>query len=339
MQMIADACGVSRNAVSVALRGGGKNVSEATGARIRAKAEELGYTRDPELSRLARRLAQNKTKGGVRGEIPFLVPVPKGYQPESSLMYQGMCKDAARRMGYQLEPYFCGPDFHSPKRVQQIWRSRGIRGVLMFSPFLEEMTGEWAIHWDAFSWVLFSETMNTPMFHRINWDFKASVLVCYQKLREKGYRRIGLIMADGYDSKIGHGGTAATAIHHQYCKPTERVPRLSSNDASPQTKPSVIEKWVERSQPDAVIALDDVLPVIQRCSSKTNTTLGFASFRLEKEHAGLIAGVMPGFETLAKTAIELLVGQMDHNVKGIPKHPLLTHVEGEWMEGPTAPGI
>ncbi|GEM_PF-984488 len=334
MQSIADACGVSRNAVSIALRGGEKGVSQATAKRIRDKAEELGYVPDPELSRLAKRLGERKRKEGIRGELAYLVPLIEGKERGEGMMYQEICQEQARRLGYRLVPYYCGLGQATPQQLQQVWQNRGVQGVMVFSPFLRELTGENTFDWDAFSWVACSDSLQSPLLHRFNWDFREAVTLCYEKLFENGYRRIGLVMNDTYDRLVGYAGTGAHALYQARCPKQDQIPRLAAVEmGNPAMRLELFQGWLEAWTPDAVIGLSDTEEDLRSLGYRIPEDIAYATFRLRTHELGKIAGVLPGFETLAKTAIELLVSQVDHQVKGLPQHPLRTLVEGEWRDG------
>jgi LacI family transcriptional regulator len=38
-------------------------------------------------------------------------------------------------------------------------------------------------------------------------------------------------------------------------------------------------------------------------------------------------------------AIDVLVGQLNSNMRGLPEHPMLHLVDGQWEDGDSAPGV
>jgi len=338
MQTIADACGVSRNAVSIAIRGGKKGVSEETAKRIRAKAEELGYVPDPELSRLARRLGRARNHEGIKAEIPFVVPLPQGQPKGTSDFFLKICEAYALKNGYGLRPYSTGPEHYSVDRVQQIWESRGVQGVFIFNPFDGDWSQTGEFDWNRFSWVTFSETVHNPMLHRLNWDFRAALDVCFSKLREKGYQRIGLVMQHRYDEVISHAGLSANALHWDRVPSRERIPWLRHLYMlnTPEGEQE-LSAWLKTAKPDAIIGHKDCLPVLKKLSLRVPEHLAFACWRLQEPLVGQVAGILPAFATMGRVAVDMLVGQMEHQVRGVPENPILTLIEGDWNEGETAP--
>jgi LacI family transcriptional regulator len=58
-----------------------------------------------------------------------------------------------------------------------------------------------------------------------------------------------------------------------------------------------------------------------------------------EEPDGTIAGVRQNHETVGALAVEILVGQLQHNKFGVPPIPTTTFVEGTWFDGASCPGI
>ena len=72
LQAIAQRSGVSRMAVSLALRGR-PGVSPSTRRKVLAVAKKMGYAPDPELGKLMARMRQKITHE-VRSCLAFLIP-------------------------------------------------------------------------------------------------------------------------------------------------------------------------------------------------------------------------------------------------------------------------
>jgi len=338
MAAIAEACGVSKNAVSYALKEGHRGVSAATAERIREKAREMGYKRDPDLSRLARKLGRAHQPEGIQAELPFVVPIPAKEKIGKPLFFMEMCQAHAQRNGYHLKPYYIGPDHYSVARVQQVWESRGIQGVLMFNPSDPYWEALDPFDWDRFSWVTFSETMQDPRLHQLNWHFRQALDLCFLKLRQKGYRRIGMVMQEYYDSIIGHAGMCAVTLHHDRVPKKERVPwlrhryRLDSPEGTQE-----LSEWLQKVNPDAIVGHNQCLSLLQQLGMGVPEEVAFVDWRLQTEQVGKVTGILPAFATMGRMAIDLLLSQVEHQVKGIPEHPVLLLIEGEWQEGATAP--
>ncbi len=337
MKMIAEACSVSRNAVSLALAGK-KGVSAKTSEQIRQTAISMGYVLDPELSRIGRRLGRVGKEEGIRAEIPFLVPLVDGQDPEGTLFFMKMCSDHARRCNYHVVPYFTGPGHYSVKRVQEIWKARGINGVLLFNPNDLDWEHTEEFDWENYSWVTFSETMQRPLLHRLNWNFRSAITTCFDKLLVAGFQRIGLVMQERYDEIIGHAGMAAHTLHQDRVSSYERVPwlrhryRIHTEEGKHE-----LAAWLRKEKPDAIVGHRECLESLCQLGYDIPGDVAFADWRLHEGAQGKVAGIMPAFEMMGRVAVDMLISQMEHSFRGIPEYPTVTYIPGKWEDGETLP--
>ena len=106
LQTIARRSGVSRMAVSLALRGR-PGVSPATRRKVVAVAKRMGYAPDPELGKLMARMRQ-RIPQEVRSCMAFLIP---GVAEESRIIpltekkYLEGARQRAGEYGYRLEEF------------------------------------------------------------------------------------------------------------------------------------------------------------------------------------------------------------------------------------------
>ncbi len=132
MQQIAEACGVSKQAVSLALNGK-PGVSNATAERIRATAEEMGYVPDPILRSLVRYRMRSPSDRGA-DTMAFVHAFPSDgwkrhlfYGP----LFHGIRKRAGE-LGYKVEEFRLNPEM-TEKQLSRILIYRGIR-ILLLAP-------------------------------------------------------------------------------------------------------------------------------------------------------------------------------------------------------------
>jgi LacI family transcriptional regulator len=62
--------------------------------------------------------------------------------------------------------------------------------------------------------------------------------------------------------------------------------------------------------------------------------VGFATLTYSPVY-GEISGVDQNDEIVAAVGVELVAEQLHHNRRGVPTHPKIVMVEGEWKEGKT----
>lgn len=146
---IADHVGVTKTAVSLALRGN-PGVSQALREKIRRVAAEMGYEADPILQRLA----EYRRPGETAKFQSVIAWLNHWDQPERLCgylefeQYRRGATLAAKRLGYRLEE-FVWPADRPAKRVEERLRERGVLGLLI-PPHRTE------VDWGDFDWSKFS---------------------------------------------------------------------------------------------------------------------------------------------------------------------------------------
>ena len=132
MQHIADAAGVSRMAVSLALRNSPK-ISRATADRIRTIAEQLQYRPNPMVSALMTQLRHNKDV-----KKPSVLAYVTAYQTEDGWRRPGpfvsFFEGAQRRaaaLGYELEEWWLRQPGITEQRFSDILYTRNIHGMIV----------------------------------------------------------------------------------------------------------------------------------------------------------------------------------------------------------------
>lgn len=125
LEDLAQAAGISRSAASKAMRDHPR-ISEGTRLKVQALAVEMGYKRDPALSRLAKYRWSSRDPGG--GEpVAFLYPYEKSHDHDPT--FRNACERVAIANGFVFHAVFAGD--YPPQRLCKILHARGIRGVII----------------------------------------------------------------------------------------------------------------------------------------------------------------------------------------------------------------
>ena len=132
METIAKKVGVSRNAVSLALRNH-PSISQATREKILAAAAELGYQRNPAYGEL---MSQMRLKGHGSTQATLALfnanknPMAFAEHPTIPLYVEG-CRRRAGELGYPLDTFWLHQPNTDSKRWIDILETRGIRGIVL----------------------------------------------------------------------------------------------------------------------------------------------------------------------------------------------------------------
>lgn len=326
---IAAHLGVSRAAVSMALRGN-LRVSAELRARVAKAAEELGYRPDPEMGRLMQHLrARNKPR--FQSTLVGLTSIPeKRERPYNRRLIEGARK-RADALGYKFDVLRFAPGKNRNASLQRVLLTRGTEGLLLL-PMGVSLGFDSLLDWDRFSVVSATRSVLSPEFPRVLPNhFRNTLLLC-EELEKLGYRRIGLITTRDFDVHISPGLMAGVVWQSELGR-TSRVAPLLIGEELPREED--IGAWYGRERPDAIIVrgtLDaDIVARVLPQARKGN--LGLAVTNLEGSRA--YAGVQVHPEEIGMVAVDALHQRLLSFQRGASGLSLETLVLGSWFAGPT----
>jgi DNA-binding LacI/PurR family transcriptional regulator len=186
LREIADRTGISRMAVSLALRNK-SGVSEATRKKVLKVAKELGYEPDPEVARLLSHIRVKKPVN-TKACLPLLT---SGATSQDWRLYPTERKYVegaharAKEYGYHIEEFWINEPGMTPSRLGNIIWSRGIDGVIIAplqSKLSEKAPRSIRLDFNLFSAVEISETVEWPDLDRAVHDQYTSMLKALDEL-------------------------------------------------------------------------------------------------------------------------------------------------------------
>jgi len=358
LQAIADALGLSKTTISVALRGR-PGVSEDLRARIQAEANRVGYQPNAVAGELMA-MVRSRRESNAGETIAFI----NTFQRDPSLMrrirafrifFEGAA-DQARQYGYRIEEF---RDFDYSKnsaRLDQVLKARGIRGVLVGPRWFDEP--EITLDWSAYSCVLIGETTCGAGIFRVCNHHPKTMELALTSMASLGYKRIGVELMSNYES-VRHfdflagvtparrkvGGSARFFVRVQ---PRRSMPGIERLPAEKRDAASIahdnlhvvpkLRNWVRRERLDALITLHAYDPErMRQIETFRGVPLGYA--RLDADLSDGVAGINGHSDDIGRTAMDLLRGLLHSGERGVAPRPRIVLVEGEWLDGPTAPRI
>jgi LacI family transcriptional regulator len=214
-----------------------------------------------------------------------------------------------------------------------------------------DMGDELQLDWDHFSAVKIDYFPHRPPLHNVTNSQSRIIRLAVRKTVAAGYRRIGFVVHRGWDHAVDHNWTAGFLCEQHLLPEEDRVPShvfppphpverwFNETNASICADREPLERWLNEHKPDVVIAKAAyVLPAFQQMGLSFPRDIAYVNPFLE-EPDGTIAGVRQNHETVGALAVEILVGQLQHNKFGVPPIPTTTFVEGTWFDGASCPGI
>ncbi|MBC8008673.1 MAG: hypothetical protein H7067_01085, partial [Burkholderiales bacterium] len=96
--------------------------------------------------------------------------------------------------------------------------------------------------------------------------------------------------------------------------------------------------WARKNRLDAVVSLEpDFWSAVEALREQTGRAVGFACLSVLKGSS--FTGIDQHYEEVGIASMELLRGLMISGARGVIPRPQMLLVEGEWVEGTTAPPI
>jgi DNA-binding LacI/PurR family transcriptional regulator len=334
---VAKRVGVSHATVSMCFHNA-PSIPEKRRKQVLRVAEQMGYRPDPVLSALAEYRRRNRPQP-IQSALAWL---NRWEQPEKLRQYNEFnlywlgASQAAERFGYHLEEIRWLADL-SPKRIEQILLTRNIRGLLI-PPHASVL--EWGnFDWSKFSIIRFGMSVSKPNSNLVTADQQRAVLMAFEKIKQYGYKRIGLVTGRDYDSKLGGnfiGGLAAAQelFNFEHILPplltTERI-YLENREMAKRA----LGQWMKRHHPDAVLTTEIMVPdLIRELGYRIPEDIAVAGSSCD---IPVDAGINQNSENIGRIAVEMLVAQIKMNVCGEPASPCRILVESCWQDGKSLP--
>jgi len=333
LQDVADAAGVHRSTVSLALRNHPR-ISPAVRERIRRLAERLGYRVNPLVAALMSSRRSGRAAKHVALAYVTNYPTRYGWRPpyhNRPDFFPGAA-ERAKDFGYRLEDFWLAEPGMTSERFGDILTARGIHGLILGR--LPPGQSRLDLPWGRFSCVALGLTLRSPLLHHVTENHFDAVWQGMQRCLERGYRRVGFLFSEANDSpRVGDRWMGAF-LSQQLRWP--KVDQLPPCPAVPADESS-FRKWFQKVRPDALVVTHarPVLGWLEGLGVEVPRDLGLVD--LEGQPSLDCAGVRYDPATTGGLAVEMLLGLMHRNDTGVPgdQHEVL--LNGEWHEGSTLP--
>ncbi|MCB1123933.1 MAG: LacI family transcriptional regulator [Verrucomicrobiae bacterium] len=330
LQMIADRAGVSKMTVSRVLRNH-PNCGKETRKRVERIAKELNYKKHPLVSALMTDLRYKK-KSAFKPIIALLhLDQPKRkLHPNLKNMRAG-AKESAEAQGYDVEEFYMEEPGMTTKRMMQILKTRGIHGIIFEHSAQPDVSLE--IDLSNYACVATKYSVTDPDLHRIETGQFHSILLSVKTLKRYGYKSFGLVVPVLAENISQFRRSGATLYVQEQFPESERIPILKTDDL----KVYALKEWIERYRPEVVLSQSiEVYEMLQELGYRIPEDFGFIHLGLF-EFDGKLAGINPNWHEMGRIAANQVIDQLNRNERGVPEHPLVTLIKGEWVDGATLP--
>lgn len=333
LRSLAAEAGVSVTTVSLALRNS-RSVSVATQERIQKLAQDRGYKSDALVSAVFSRIRLRKPRGN-HAVIAYLNTWWPKRTWESCNTKTGQFRGAAKRaaeLGFRLENFWYGEPGMNPARLAQIFRARGIRGVIV-GPLQDQ---EKVLHfpWDQFALATIGYSLHSPSMARATHAHFRGMCGVMDKLIAHGYRRIGYVTSRDFEERVNSLWGAGYGYHQRRLAVGDRIePLIFEGEA----ELGHLRGWLSQCKPDAIInALPGVYELMDKLGKKAPRDVGFVHLDLPADlRRSGVCGIDQLSEIVGACALDLVANQIYTDATGVPEHPVTQLVEGVWIDGGT----
>ena len=321
---------VSQSTVSRALRNH-PALPQATCQRVQAIARQLGYEANPLLSAVLSSVRRSREERYL-GTIAFLTAHTTADSWKAIATYRDFFLGAQKRaemQGFALEAHWAAEPGLSGKRLSDIFRARGIAGVLLGGRGAEAHFPE--LRWNQLSVVrLGLSQLDLPFHCAVNHQIRTARLVATE-LATRGYRRIGLAVSAWQNEVVDHNWWAGFLVWQQTqavdCRVAPHVPDALAAHS--------LLAWVKRERPDAIVAVNpEVIGWLEQGGYRVPADLGVALLDWHDTY-GDVAGADQNNRLVGAAAVDAVIGQLRRNEHGIPEHPRTILIGSSWHDGAT----
>lgn len=330
-QMVADAVDVHLSTVSLALRNDPR-LPERTRRRIQDAAKRLGYTPNPLVSILLSRVRRRNSD--YRGTLGYVHTTPIDTPRLTERVFRNYIEGAqgrASELGYHLDEFALGPTLNG-RRLVEMLRTRNILGLVV-----EHMPGEYCpdrrLPFDISTFAVTSlgVPLADPHIHYVANDQYMRAVLAAREALALGYRRLGLVVSENFDTRMAHRCSAGFWAVQEYTPGLARLPICHLR----KDQPKALRQWLKQHRPDVVLGTHHfVLTQLQALGKSVPGNLGWVHLDWVPEFK-TSSGVYGNSDQIGAAAVELVVSQLHRGETGPRTHGVNYFVSGTWQAGKT----
>jgi DNA-binding LacI/PurR family transcriptional regulator len=296
-------------------------------------AQRLGYTANPLLSSIFANLRRRRGRPDL-GTLAFLTAHSRQDEwrnrPGTYRDFFVGARDRAAKQGFAVEAHWAAESEMPSHRLNSILRARGISGVILSTRDAKQHFT--ALDWGQFALVRIGLSQQAfPVHCAVNDQYRTVRLVAGQ-LASRGYMRIGLALSCWQDEVTDHNWLAGYSVWQQTQPARSRVPTHVAADFSEKA----FFSWFKRHKPDAVISVNPVVVQWLRSAGISMPDEVGAAILDWNEGCGNIAGANQNSRDVGAAAVDILLGQLRRNERGVPERHRTILIESSWRDGVTA---
>lgn len=328
LQDIAQKLGLAKSTVSYALRNDPR-VTVATRQLVQQVAQEMGYQRNPLVAAWMHQVRSGQgeeTKATLAVITCYNSPQELKTHPSAQRILTGI-KQHAKRYGYTVDVFWLHPQGLSGKRLNQILKARGIYGVIFVIPPSDDEELR-TFDFSQLASAAYSYRIRQPDLHRVATHHPYLLNQAAKQMLASGCRRVGLALS-GYDDEYFHHfrmGWASARLNYG----TRKIAPLLIQRESHPSKREVLA-YVQDKGIDGLL-ISNELHINYIGLGKVKFPPGFRLAELNHFPGDRYPGMDQKNEAIGAALVDLVVGQLNRNERGLPDDPKTVLIKGQWRD-------
>ncbi len=336
MQQIGQAAGVSKSAVSLALRNDPR-IPEATRLRIQAIAREMGYRRNPVVDSLMTQLRAGRqpTFQANLGLINCSPLKDLSQNHTFRRLREGVLR-RAEDLGYGIEEFWLQQPDMRPQRLKQIVETRGIRGLILIAALSPDTIDRGYVDfWYDFACSVIGVTHLNNQLNCASNDQYLTARRATEKVLELGYQRPMLLVPAEDDSLLEDKFSAGFYSVNRRLEVKDRLDMVPLDISNPG--PALLA--IRKRKPDVVITnKSEFYGALHDDGVSLPKDLGFVHLDWHDALPNM-AGMRQNNRIVGSAGVDLVVGQLQKNEFGSQVFPKVVQIESVWVDGPSVKNL
>ncbi len=332
MQQIGDAAGVSKSAVSLALRNDPR-IPQNTRVRIQKIAREMGYRRNPVVDSLMTQLRAGR-QPTFQANLGLIncSPVQDLNNNHTFRRLREGVTQRAEYLGYGVEEFWLQQPEMRPARLKQIVETRGIRGLILIATLCPDTIDRGYVDfWYDFACAVIGVTHLNYSLNCSSNDQYLTARRATDKVIEFGYKRPLLVIPAKDDALLEDKFSSG------YYSVTRNLPaenRLDMVHLDLDDMSSALLS-IRKLKPDVVITnKSELYNALQDDGVRIPKDLGLIHLDWHDSLANM-AGMRQNNRVVGSAGVDLVVGQLQKNEFGSQEFPKVVQIESIWVDGPS----
>ena len=330
MQQIADAAGVSKSSVSLALRNNPR-IPTSTRKRIQRIAHELGYRRNPVVDTLMTQLRSSRPSS-FQANLGLLncSATRRLSENHTFCTFREGLRSRADQLGYGVEEFWLEEPGMRPKRLKQILQTRNINGLVLMATLTPHVLHkDYDGFWNDFSCAVIGVTHVETHLPCATNDQYLTAKRATERLLSMGYQRPGLVVEPELDELLDGRFSAGVYAGTGSLPTANRLPPFPLE----RDNPKPLLAWVKKAKPDVIITNEAfVRQWMEEDGFRIPDDLGI--IHLDWHHElGDWAGMQQNNSEVARAGADLVIHQLQKNEIGPRPNPKMVVIESDWVDG------